>query len=220
MMKPVNIVPSILSADFMRLGAELDDIREADLLHYDVMDGHFVPNLSFGPGILKQVRANTRLPLDVHLMVTNPEQVADAYIESGADIVTFHVEAAPDPAQLIDRIHAKGVSAGISLSPDTPAEAILPYLGKVDLVLVMTVYPGFGGQAFIEAMLPKITEIGEACAAHGCAPMIEVDGGIASDTIARASEAGADTFVAGSAIFNAADRSARMAELRRLAEGI
>lgn len=220
MTKTVNIAPSILSADFMHLGADLNDIEEADLLHYDVMDGHFVPNISFGPGILKQVRAHTELLLDVHLMVTNPEEAIDTYIESGADIVTFHVEAAEDPAKLIDRIHAKGVSAGISLSPDTPAEAILPYLADIDLVLVMTVYPGFGGQAFIDAMLPKIQAIGEACAALGRSPMIEVDGGIAPDTIARASAAGADTFVAGSAIFGAADKGARMAELRRLAERI
>ncbi|RVU98395.1 ribulose-phosphate 3-epimerase [Coriobacteriales bacterium OH1046] len=220
MTNQVNIVPSILSADFMRLGAELEDIGEADLLHYDVMDGHFVPNLSFGPGILKQVRAHTHLPLDVHLMVTNPEGVFDSYIGAGADIVTFHVEAAENPDELIERIRAQGVSAGISLSPDTPAEAVLPYLEKVDLVLVMTVYPGFGGQKLIEATLPKIKTISGACLALGRSPMIEVDGGIAPDTIARVSEAGADTFVAGSAIFDAVDRGARMAELRRLAEGI
>jgi ribulose-phosphate 3-epimerase len=213
-----KISPSILSADFLNLGRDIESIATADFLHFDVMDGHFVPNLTFGPAIMKQVRACTDLPIDAHLMVSNPDDVIDDYLKAGADYVTFHIEASRDAAEMIERIHAAGKGAGIAISPDTPAEAVEPYLSDLELVLVMTVYPGFGGQSFIEAMLPKIARVREMCDGLGVDPLIAVDGGIGKDTVARAAKAGADTFDAGSSVFGAADRAARIAELKQLAE--
>lgn len=219
MKQHAKISPSILSADFMNLKSEVDSIASADLLHFDVMDGHFVPNLTFGPEIMRQVKQNTSLAIDAHLMVSNPEDAIQSYIDAGADYVTFHIEAAKDPAALVERIHAAGRRAGIAISPDTPAESIYPYLASIELVLVMTVYPGFGGQSFIEAMLPKIEAIRATCDEIGANPMIAVDGGIAPATIALAARAGADTFACGSTVFGAADRAARISELRSVAEG-
>ncbi len=218
MTQPIRISPSILSADFLNLGDDIDSISSADLLHFDVMDGHFVPNLTFGPAILKKAKARTSLPVDAHLMVSNPDEVIDDYIKAGADYVTFHIEAARDAAEMVERIHAAGRGAGIAISPDTPAEAIEPYLADLELVLVMTVYPGFGGQSFIHEMLPKISRVREMCVEKGADPMIAVDGGIAADTIVLAARAGANTFDAGSSVFAAADRAARISELRRIAE--
>ncbi len=213
----VRIAPSILSADFTRLGEQIGMIEKANaqLLHLDIMDGHFVPNLSIGVPVVYSVRKCTDLFLDVHLMITDPLFYAEPFAKAGADLVTFHIEATPDPQRVIDRLRELNVGVGISLNPGTPADALAPILDKVDLVLVMTVWPGFGGQKFIEPMLEKIRAIAGQLRPD---QRLEVDGGIAVHTIERAARAGADVFVAGSAVFDAADPSAEVARLQSLAQ--
>ncbi|MDY4014492.1 ribulose-phosphate 3-epimerase, partial [Parafannyhessea umbonata] len=192
----VLIAPSVLSADFTRLGEELESISNADLVHYDVMDGHFVPNLSFGTEILRQAKAATKLPLDVHLMVTNPEEQVPWYLAAGADIVTFHYEAQTHADRLVGLIHDAGAKACVALNPGTPVAALDAILDELDMVLVMTVNPGFGGQSFIPGSIRKLRALRRMCAEHGVSPLVEVDGGIGADNVGEVVAAGANVIVA------------------------
>ena len=212
----VRIAPSVLSADFARLGEQIRQVEKAgvEILHLDIMDGHFVPNLSIGVPVVQSVRKCTDLFLDVHLMITDPLFYAEPFAKAGADLVTFHTEVAPEPMRIIQRLRELGVGAGVSLNPGTSAEALAGFLGEVDMVLVMTVWPGFGGQKFIEPMLEKIRAIADQLRPD---QRLEVDGGIHEETIARVARAGADTFVAGSAVFDAADPAAEVLRLQALA---
>lgn len=198
----ILIAPSVLSADFTRLGEDLSSIGTADYVHYDVMDGHFVPNLSFGPGILRQVKNATSLPVDVHLMVDDPEQCVPWYLEAGADIVTFHWEAQRHAHRIVQLIRATGAKAGIALNPATPVSVLESIIDDIDLVLVMTVNPGFGGQEFIPSSLRKLHQVRALCTSHGVRPLVEVDGGISVRTAEDVVRAGATMLVAGSAIFS------------------
>ncbi|QHE61251.1 ribulose-phosphate 3-epimerase [Rossellomorea vietnamensis] len=213
----MKIAPSILSANFAELGNEIKDVEKggADYIHVDVMDGHFVPNITLGPMIVKAIRPLTTLPLDVHLMIENPSQYIEEFVDAGADYITVHVEADPHLHRTIQMIKDKGVKAGVVLNPGTPAELIRPVLQDVDMVLLMTVNPGFGGQSFIPSVVPKIKQIREWANEVNPSLEIEVDGGINPETAAVCAEAGADVFVAGSAIYNKSDRGAAIEELKK-----
>jgi len=211
------IAPSILAADFSRLGEEVRAVHNADWIHVDIMDGHFVPNLSFGPDITRTVDKVTDQHLDVHLMIENPEKWVDAYIDAGADCVIFHVEATEDHVALAKHLRDKGVKAGFSLKPGTPIEPYLADLEHFDLVLVMSVEPGFGGQSFMPDQLAKVRALREAIDANSLDTLIEIDGGISEKTIEQAAEAGCDAYVAGSAVYGKDDPAAAVDELRRLA---
>lgn len=217
----LKIAPSILSADFARLGEEIRSIETADYLHFDVMDGLFVPNISIGIPVLQSVRKITDMVLDVHLMITDPLRYVSDFLSAGADILVFHIESqAPDKTyETIRRVRAQGARVGLSLRPKTPWYILLPYLDELDLVLVMTVEPGFGGQAFMEDQLPKIAALRREIDRRGLKCELEVDGGINPDTARLCVEAGADVLVAGSAVFKAQDRAAMIASLRRAGEG-
>ena len=202
---PIRIAPSILAADFARLGEQVEEvsgIAGVDRIHVDVMDGHFVPNISFGPVVAEAVKRRTRLPLDVHLMIEAPSRFYAQFVKAGASGLTVHVETCPDIAGEISRIHALGVRAGVTLSPATPVEAVLPALGTADLVLVMTVVPGFGGQSFLPETLVKIERVRQELDAIGRADVdLQVDGGIAAETAPLVVRAGANVLVAGSFVF-------------------
>jgi ribulose-phosphate 3-epimerase len=213
----VRIEPSILSADFVNMAAELQRIGTADAVHVDVMDNHFVPNLTFGPEMVRRVQAVSPIPLDVHLMITDADRWAPGYAELGAFSVTFHAEACDDPLALAAALRAAGSRAGIALKPDTGADDVIAHLDAYDQVLVMTVEPGFGGQSFRDDMLEKIRAVRAAIDAAGTGTWLQVDGGISVDTIARAAAAGADTFVAGSSVYGADDPDAAIAILRAAA---
>ena len=219
MQQPVRIAPSILSADFARLGDELRALEAAgaDFIHVDVMDGHFVPNLTIGPAVVRALRPHSALPFDVHLMIAPVDGFLDAFADAGADIITVHPEAGPHVHRTIQRIKALGKKAGVSLNPATPAKALDYLLDDVDLVLVMSVNPGFGGQSFIASQLRKIAAIRRAIDATGRAIDLEVDGGIDGVTAAEAVAAGADVLVAGTATFRGgpAHYAANIAALRR-----
>ncbi len=214
----IKVAPSILSADFSKLGAEVDDIRlgGADYVHFDVMDGRFVPNISIGIPVLKSLRKATEMFIDAHLMILEPIRYAEAFCRAGADLVNVHVEADSEENILaaIDTIRALGKKAGITLKPGTPAEAVLPFIDKVDLILVMTVEPGFGGQSFMHDMLPKIAAVRGTIDRLNPLCELEVDGGIDAQTSALVKEAGANVLVAGSAVFKAADRAAAIRDIR------
>ncbi|HZG93818.1 MAG TPA: ribulose-phosphate 3-epimerase [Mycobacteriales bacterium] len=202
----VHLAPSILSADFARLADEVAQIEDvADLLHIDVMDNHFVPNLTIGPVVVSSLRKHSRLPFDLHLMIEDPDRWAPGYVEAGAHVVTFHVEAAADPVRTARAIRSAGGKAGLALNPRTALAPYTEILSEFDLVLVMTVEAGFGGQPFIDACVPKITEARAAMRAKGLELWLEVDGGINADTAEICAVAGADVFVAGSAVFAADD---------------
>ncbi|MBM6774151.1 ribulose-phosphate 3-epimerase [Olsenella profusa] len=215
MLEEIRIAPSVLSADFARLGEELADVSTADYVHYDVMDGHFVPNLSFGLDILRTVKAATELPVDVHLMITNPDEMVEKYLDAGADLVSFHYEATAHAHRLVSLIKERGAKASIALNPATPVLALEPILDDLDMVLLMTVNPGFGGQKFIDSSLRKLRRLRRMCDEHGVNPLIEVDGGISAKNVAEVTAAGANVIVAGSAVFGADDRTAAIADIRR-----
>ncbi len=215
---PIRIAPSILEADFGRLADQIAMVEAAgvELLHLDVMDGHFVPNLSLGVPVVAGIERHTDLPLDVHLMITDPAKYAPAFVDAGADSITFHIEVAEQPRELIRQLRGLSVKVGVSLNPSTPAEDVLEILEHVDGVLVMTVWPGFGGQRFMEECLSKITVLAERMSEK---QWLEVDGGINAETAPRAVMAGADTLVAGSAIFSTDDPAAAVLRLRQAALG-
>ncbi|WP_432503792.1 ribulose-phosphate 3-epimerase [Kineococcus arenarius] len=213
----IQVNPSILSADFANLAAELERISTADAAHVDVMDGHFVPNLTLGLPVVEALRKVSPVPLDCHLMIEAPDRWAPAYAEAGAQGVTFHAEAATAPVRLARELRAAGARAGLALRPATPLEPFVDLLGEFDMLLVMTVEPGFGGQSFLDVTLPKIRRARAAIGASGLDVRLQVDGGVSTSTIERAAEAGADVFVAGSAVYGAEDAAGAVEELRRLA---
>jgi len=213
-----KIAPSILSADFSRLGDEIRAVEAAgaDYIHIDVMDGHFVPNITIGPLIVEAARRVTRLPLDVHLMIEDPDRYIPDFAAAGADIIVMHAEAVHHLHRTVQLIKSLGKKAGVSLNPATPLNVLDYVIGDLDLVLLMTVNPGFGGQSFIEACLPKVQALRAMLDRRGGEAELEVDGGVKASNIARIAHAGADVFVAGSAVFGSPDYAATIAEMKRL----
>ena len=212
----IKISPAILAADFAHLGRDIEAISTADYVHVDVMDGLFVPNISIGIPVVKCIRPVTKLPLDVHLMIDRPVRYVDQFCDAGADIVTCHVEADSQENILaaVDKIHVKGKKAGVVVKPKTPASAVLPFIDRVEMILVMTVEPGFGGQKFMADMMPKVRQIREYIDAMNPGCELEVDGGVDPNTCKVCIASGANVLVAGSAVYKAADIPARIRELR------
>ena len=219
-MQQMQIAPSILSADFSRLGAEIQavDIAGAEVIHIDVMDGHFVPNITIGPLIVEAARKVTGKVLDVHLMITDPGRYIDAFADAGADWITVHVEACTHLHRVISQIRQRGLKAGAVLNPATSLATLDYILEDLDLVMLMSVNPGFGGQSFIPATLEKISQLRTRIDALGLSVDIEIDGGVSAKTIEQVAKAGANIFVAGSAVYNTEDYAATIAELKRLAQ--
>jgi len=215
----IQISPSLLASDFANLASEAARISHADWLHVDVMDNHFVPNLTLGLPIVEALGKASSTPMDCHLMIEDPDRWAPAYVEAGAKSVTFHVEAAAAPVRLARELRALGARAGMGLKPATPIDPYEDLLPELDMLLVMTVEPGFGGQEFLDMCLPKIRRTRELVEKHGLDVWLQVDGGVSLETIERCAEAGADVFVAGSAVFKADDPNAMVDALREAAEG-
>jgi ribulose-phosphate 3-epimerase len=219
MQRRLRIAPSILAADFTRLGEEVARVEpHVDLLHIDVMDGHFVPNLSLGIPVIESLRRVSSLPFDCHLMITNPDAYLEPLKAAGADLVTIHVEVFPDPTAVAQQARDLDLGFGVVINPPTPVEAVLPYLELADMVVVMSVHPGFGGQRFIPEVLAKVETIRKTVDSRGLRTDIEIDGGIDASTIRSAWDAGADVCVAGSAVFRAPDPVAAVAEMRSIVE--
>jgi len=218
----INIAPSILSADLCQLGDEVTRVQKAgaDWLHVDIMDGHFVPNLSFGPALVRSLRKFTDLPLDVHLMVEHPLQFVEPFAKAGADLLTIHVEAKDDVLQTLRAIKALGVKTGVSIKPDTNPNVLQTLTDEIDLVLVMSVYPGFGGQAFLEGAPAQIKEVRNIINASGKKIWLEVDGGINAQTAPAVIAAGADALVAGHAIFSSADPALALKQIKQASPAI
>lgn len=216
----IKIAPSILAADFSKLGEEVLEVEKAgaDWIHIDVMDGHFVPNISFGAIVVEALRPLTKLPLDVHLMIENADRYIEDFAKAGADYITVHVEANPHLHRTIQMIRASGVKPGVVLNPHSPIESILPILEEIDLVLFMTVNPGFGGQKFIESVVPKVEQLSKVIREKGLSIDIQIDGGINEETIIPCAKAGANVFVAGSAIFGKEDRKAALQAIKQAGE--
>ena len=212
----VKISPSILSSDYGKLSSELKRMEDcgADMLHIDVMDGHFVPNITLGAPIVKCIRKSSLLPFDVHLMISDPYKYIPDFVKAGSDIITFHVESDSDIEKTIDLILASGKKAGLSVKPKTPIETVYPYLDRLSMVLVMTVEPGFGGQSFMEDMMPKVSAVKAEIERKGLDIDIQVDGGINKDTISVAAKAGANVFVSGNAIFSSDDAAKTIADFK------
>ena len=217
MPRAAQISPSILSADFARLAEDLARIKGADWAHVDIMDNHFVPNLTIGLPVVQALLAASDLPVDCHLMIEDPDRWAPGYAEAGAGSVTFHIEAAAAPIRLARNLRAAGARAGMALKPATPVEPYLDILGEIDMLLVMTVEPGFGGQSFLDVVLPKLKRCSEAIRGRELDVWLQVDGGVSAETIERCAEAGADVFVAGSAVYGADDPARTIEALREQA---
>jgi ribulose-phosphate 3-epimerase len=217
----IKIAPSILAADFSKLAEEVREVEKAgaDLIHIDVMDGHFVPNITMGPIVVEALRPVTSLPLDVHLMIENPDAYIEQFAQAGADYITVHVEACPHLHRTLQLIRSTGVKTGVVLNPHTPVESILHVLENVDMVLFMTVNPGFGGQAFIHSVLPKVKQLSAIIKERNLEIEIEIDGGVDENTIISCVEAGATVLVAGSAIFNQKNRAEALQTIRAAGEG-
>lgn len=215
MLNDVLISPSILAADFLDLGKELKSVSNADFIHYDVMDGDFVPNISFGPGILRTVKKGTDLPVDVHMMVKNPDEVFRDYLDAGADVLTFHVETAKHAHRIVDEIHKRGRRAAVAINPGTAVSSLEAIIDYLDMVLVMSVNPGFSGQQFIEHTYNQLTQLTKLCRNHSVRPMVEIDGGISPKNAAQVVAAGANVLVGGSAVFDAPDHAQAVEEMRR-----
>lgn len=216
----IRISPSVLAADFSILGAEASRMETsgAEMLHLDVMDGMFVPNISFGAPVIRAIRKNASIEFDVHLMIEDPIRYIGDFKAAGADSITFHIEAAKEPQKVIDAIHEAGCKAAISVKPGTPIEVVYPYLESVEMVLIMTVEPGFGGQSYISEMTEKIRTLRKKCIECGLSTDIQVDGGITEKTAVEAAAAGANILVAGSAVFKSADAGKAISNLRTVAE--
>ncbi|ANU10513.1 ribulose-phosphate 3-epimerase [Planococcus antarcticus DSM 14505] len=216
----IKIAPSILAADFAKLGEEVLEVEKAgaDWIHIDVMDGHFVPNISFGSVVLNAIRPLTKLPMDVHLMIENPDRYIEEFAKAGADFITVHVEACPHLHRTIQLIRSLGVKPGVVLNPHTPIETIQHILEDIDLVLFMTVNPGFGGQKFIHSVVPKVKQLSDMIKEKGLSIEIEIDGGINEETIGACAQAGATIFVAGSAIYSKKDRVEALQAIKKAGE--
>lgn len=215
MNQKVRISPSILAADFLNLGAELQSVSNADFIHYDVMDGDFVPNISFGPGLLRAVKRGTDLPVDVHMMVSNPDEVFRDYLEAGADVLTFHLETAKHAHRIVDEIHRYGRRAAVAINPGTAVSSLDAIIDYLDMVLVMSVNPGFSGQQFIEHTYTQLTKLTNLCRSHSVRPLVEIDGGITPKNAAQVVAAGASVLVGGSGVFGAPDHARAVEEIRK-----